>query len=62
LDPYIVRHYQLEVANDVLNGMVHTLYCRPTVPRLVRRMAPYCWAIWHCSSAKQVVNRIGDAL
>jgi hypothetical protein len=42
LNPYIVGHYRLEVANDIFNGVVHVLSCRLATLRSVRSMALCC--------------------
>jgi hypothetical protein len=62
LNPYMVEHYRLEVANDIFNGVVHTLSCRPAMSRLVPSMAPCCRAAWHYSGARRVVNRASNAI
>jgi hypothetical protein len=47
----------LEVANDVFNGVVHILSCRPNTSRMVISMAPSCRVALHCSYVLRVVNR-----
>jgi hypothetical protein len=61
LDPYIVGHYKLEVVNVVFNGVGMS---GPVVlpHHTVNIVAPYCWAAWHCSGARQVVSSTGAAL
>jgi hypothetical protein len=59
LDPYIVGHYRLEVANDVINGMEYVMSCHPATSHLVRNMVSCCQVAWDYSGALQVVNRVG---
>jgi hypothetical protein len=59
LNPYMVGHYRLDVADDGFNGLEYVLSCRPARLCMVKCMAPSCRVIWHYSGASQVVNRAG---
>jgi hypothetical protein len=50
LDPHIVGHYQLEIANDIFNGMGHALSCSPLTPHMVTSVMPCCLIVLHCDS------------
>jgi hypothetical protein len=57
LNPYIVGHYRLKVANDVFNSMEYVLSCHPAMSHSVHSIMSCYWAARHCSSALQMVNR-----
>jgi hypothetical protein len=50
LDPNIVRHQRLEVANDVFSDMRDVESRRSAILRMVNGMASSCLVISHCSN------------
>jgi hypothetical protein len=48
LNPYIVWHYRLEVANDVFNGTEYLSY-HPAMLRTIHGMVLYYRVAWHYS-------------
>jgi hypothetical protein len=62
LDPYIVGHYRLEVANDVFNGVRHALFCRAATLPSVSSVALCYRVALHCSSVRRVVSSAGALL
>jgi hypothetical protein len=45
LNPYIVGHYQLELANDVSNGMEYDMSYHHVTSHSVRNMASCCQVV-----------------